>query len=742
MKLDVYNMHKDGGIAQWDEAIPLGNGKLGILLYGTDTVRMSLDRVDLWDTRLAPAAKESGFCYETMKRLVESGTEEDWQEHQRLFDNIYNDTAYPSKITAGGLALTFAESVKPSFGLSLETAEACVTEANGETLLQGFTSATEFIGVFRIHSAYSVSVRIPRYISETDSDGIDGRAICNPRALGYPAAQTVVDGEFTYTRQKTSTDFEYGIVMLERDCGSWRELYVTITTSNDGADDLAVAKNALLRAAERGYAALFAEHCAWWSSYWEKSEISVCDPMLEQVYYRSQYLFASCSRKGFYPMPLQGVWTADNDTLPPWKGDYHHDTNTQLSYQAYLRANRLPEGEVFLDYIWDLREAFASFAHDFYGVDGLLIPGVSTIDGKPMGGWPQYALSPTMSIWTAQSFDEYYLYTDDKDFLRDRAYPLFTEIGRAIEGLLIERNGKLYLPLSSSPEIHDNLREAYLKPNSNFDLALMRYLYGTLVNYAAILDDADAAAHWNTLLSKLDDIALDGDCILLTKGEALKESHRHFSHLMCLYPLHLINYDTDAHKAIYARTLHELERNGTGMWVGFSFAMAAQVYAMAQNGNGAYQKLYTFAHGFVGDNGFHLNGDFKHYGYSTFHYRPFTLESSFGFCDALHEMLLQDHMGYIHLFPAIPNEWMEKEISFRDLRSRGGVLVSAVRGADGVQHMRLTSEKTQTVSIQNLFDGDTVCVTCGGQSQLVRSTDGIVRVTLAADLPTIITKVD
>jgi len=97
-------------------------------------------------------------------------------------------------------------------------------------------------------------------------------------------------------------------------------------------------------------------------------------------------------------MPLQGVWTADNDKLPPWKGDYHHDTNTQLSYQAYLKANRLSEGENFLDYLWELKPQFEKVAREFYNVDGLIIPGVSTIDGKPMGGWAQYSLSPTMSI--------------------------------------------------------------------------------------------------------------------------------------------------------------------------------------------------------------------------------------------------------------------------------------------------------------------------------------------------------
>lgn len=103
------------------------------------------------------------------------------------------------------------------------------------------------------------------------------------------------------------------------------------------------------------------------------------------------------------------------------------------------------------------------------------------------------------------------------DFLQNRAYPFFTEIGKAIAGLLEEENGKLYLPLSSSPEIHDNHREAYLKPNSNFDLALMRYLYGTLVGYADILNEKTAVEHWGNILLKLDiaiEVFADTDVVI------------------------------------------------------------------------------------------------------------------------------------------------------------------------------------------------------------------------------------
>lgn len=75
---------------------------------------------------------------------------------------------------------------------------------------------------------------------------------------------------------------------------------------------------------------------------------------MEKQWYMTNYLFASTSREGGVPMPLQGVWTADEGTLPPWKGDYHNDLNTELSYTHYLKANHLEEGRCFLDFLWSL----------------------------------------------------------------------------------------------------------------------------------------------------------------------------------------------------------------------------------------------------------------------------------------------------------------------------------------------------------------------------------------------------
>ena len=90
---------------------------------------------------------------------------------------------------------------------------------------------------------------------------------------------------------------------------------------------------------------------------------------------------------------------------------------------------------------------FEKFAKTFFGTDGIIVPACSTLDGKPMGGWPQYSLSPTMTVWAAQSFDEYYLYTGDIEFLRTRAYPFFRGVGKAISGIMEEKDGRLFLPL-------------------------------------------------------------------------------------------------------------------------------------------------------------------------------------------------------------------------------------------------------------------------------------------------------
>ena len=656
----------------WDEGLPLGNGNTGSLVYGSNPLKITVDRTDLWDLRPNEVTLEKGFNFKNLVKLSMSGKDEDWKERERLFEDIFMGKPYPSKITAGHIELWFDKSIK-NICYSLDLNEAIVRiYADNRYIAEVFVFDEPNAGVIKLHEKAEINLHVPAYLSGKPEGGSGIGDNADKMSLGYPEARFSENDGFKWYEQNTRTDYSFGIVTYK----TGDEIYYTLVTTDDDKNYINYAKNLLLKASEKGYGKLLDEHKKTWRKFWAKSSVKTGDKLIDETYKKSWYLFKCCSKKGGYPMPLQGVWTADNDCLPPWKGDYHHDTNTELSYQSYLKANRVEEGEAFIEYLWKLKPTYERFAKEFFGVDGLLIPSCSTLDGKAMGGWAQYSLSPTMTIWAAQSFDEYYLYAGGEDFLKERAYPFFKEVGQAILGLLQEKNGKYYLPVSTSPEIFDNTRKSYLEPNSNFDLALIIYLFRTLKGYAETL--GENAEKYERILEKIDDIAIDDSgVVMLDKTQYLPETHRHFSHLMCLYPLHLINYDTERHKEIYENTILNLETLGTGCWVGFSFAMSAQIYAMAKRGNAAAERLGQFCKGFVAENGFHLNGDYKHYGYTRFHYRPFTLESLFGFCDALHEMLLQDHQGCIELFPAIPDEWRSRGVVFKNLRSRGGLLISA-----------------------------------------------------------------
>ena len=89
---------------------------------------------------------------------------------------------------------------------------------------------------------------------------------------------------------------------------------------------------------------LAAPHAAWWARFWQRSSLTVPDLPVLQQYYLVRYFYGAASRRGAPPMPLQGVWSADAGSLPPWKGDYHNDLNTQMTYIAYRTSGDFDEG--------------------------------------------------------------------------------------------------------------------------------------------------------------------------------------------------------------------------------------------------------------------------------------------------------------------------------------------------------------------------------------------------------------
>jgi len=294
----------------------------------------------------------------------------------------------------------------------------------------------------------------------------------------------------------------------------------------------------------------------------------------------------------------------------------------------------------------------------------------------------------------------------DRQFLKERAYPWLSAVSRHILELSVpDASGKRSLPLSSSPEINDNRITAWFRTPTNYDLALIRWLFGATEEMARELGLRRDADEWRKALHEWPELALaeSGGKLLVAPGVPLAESHRHFSHLMAIYPLGLLDWARESDRRTIAASLADLERLGPEGRCGYSYSWFGNLWARAQNGDKAAAALRTFATCFCLPNSFHGNGDQSKTGKSKFTYRPFTLEGNFAFAAGIQEMLLQSQGGVIRVFPAVPASW--RNIGFRGLRAEGAFVVSATLKDGNVAIIQITSEKGGKLRLQNPFRG-------------------------------------
>jgi alpha-L-fucosidase 2 len=408
-----------------------------------------------------------------------------------------------------------------------------------------------------------------------------------------------------------------------------------------------------------------------------------------------------------------------------------------MTYLPYHAAGLTEAGLSFINMCWDRLPVYRQFARDFFGVEGAAIASVATLAGKPTGGWAPYSLTAPNGLWVGHSFYLHWRYTMDDEFLRTRAYPWLSEISTGIVNLLEERDGKLYLPLSSSPEIHDNSLRAWLPPNSNYDLALMQWAFDALTEMAGALGLETEAGHWRELRAKLDPLAVDDAQVLMfSREEPFTQSHRHHSHTMAIHPLGRLHIEQgDPERAIITATLDGMIDKGTQAWTGYSFSWFAGMLARCGRPDEALRFLSDYERAFTLRNGFHANGDQLGIGLSGFRYRPFTLEGNFLAMDAVHEMLLQSwapdqdgphaHQPLIRLFPSTPSTW--EEASFEKLRAEGGYLVSARRRDQATLWFRIQATRDGTVRLLDNFDGGRLHFTRGNLDLVEGAYQGAVR---------------
>lgn len=653
---------------------------MGCLIWGSaETLSFSIDCAGLWDTTPAPKATATDFTYQNMINLVQKQA---WEKLRDVFDTPYSNPT-PTKLPAGRLVL---------YGLGQSyQARLSLDDAHAEVMLEAgkvdvYIHAGLPIGIIimdKVFEGVKAELCAPDFSSKADADD-DADCVRGKRlsVLGYPPAVRFSEAGASGFVQVTGSG-AFALLMTRKIVCEKVIMIFTASQGTDEKDALERAQHNLAKALEKDIAVLWQEHCRWWMDFWNRSTVELPSPALEKLWSLANYFLACGSRQGGIPCPLQGVWTADNGLLPPWKGDYHNDLNTQFIYSHYLTANHLAEGSVLFDHLKHLLPQARRFAKEFYGAAGGCYPGVMALDGAALGGWPMYSLSPTNQIWLCQMAWRHFCYTSAPDFLRKTVYPMCQQAGELIVNLLQERGGYLYLPVSTSPEIHEDTPKAWLMPNSNYDLALMRWLFQKLPKLERELE-LPIDPCWEHTLQRLPKLAVSSkQQLMLASNESLRESHRHFSHTMAIYPLKLLRTGNEADMQIIRQTVEGLEQLGTQEWVGFSFAWMALLQAVCHNGDKAEQYLQYFQDAFIGPNGFHLNGDFQQKGLSRYTYRPFTLEANFLAAEAIQQMLLQTEENTVEIFPALPASWQSRQLSFLHLRTDNGLSVSASKDIYG-----------------------------------------------------------
>lgn len=710
---------------EWVEAMPIGNGSLGAMVFGgveKETLGLNLDT--LW------SGSSHGYRVENKAEHFKEGRRlilEDKKIEARdyLEENFAGD---PSEwyLQLGMLHITSMKNMCPRDyrrDLDLETGIATVGYSSSETEYsrECFISHPDKVLVYKMTAEGKNKLDFKAMIecelrhevhTEGDTYFLDGIApshigegkdapICiyedgEKQGISFRCAfKAVTDGKIKANKNHLHvTDASYAIIYLtaEDNFEAWNK---SVTKSQKDYKSICVSR--LESAAGKGFDSVKAEHIADFSQYFNRVSIDLGESKKDNVptdrrihdflhskkndnnlycllFNFGRYLTISASREDSQAMTLQGIWTFK--MCSPWRSNYTVNINTEMNYWPTMMCS-LPEmNKPLIKFIGEIAESGKETAKNFYGVGGTCCH--HNVDlwriTTPSGGNPVWSFWSMAGAWFCRHLYEYYEYTLDKDYLRDTAIPIMEENARfCLDMLIDDGNGYLIFCPSTSPENEYKCKgqDISVSKTTYMTMEIVTDLFTNLSSaYEALGIENGMSREICEALPRLLPLKQGKDGGLMEwyyDEKGFDKHHRHVSHLYALHPSNLIDVERTPELASYARkTLENRGDGGTGWSLGWKINFWARLRDKDKVIKLINNQLRYIPPKYKPGRGGTFPNMFDAH-------PPFQIDGNFGATAGIAQALMQSFGNRIIILPALPDQWANGHI--HGLTAKGGVKV-------------------------------------------------------------------